>query len=79
MVCRVLLKTSALFRNFLKKIENHPLIGLENAWQKFVVDVHYFVADGIFWNKNKTELHFYQQHDVGKAKVYCQTVQLQNG
>ena len=24
MVCRVLLKTSALFRNFLEKIENHP-------------------------------------------------------
>ena len=35
MVCRVLLKTSALFRNFLEKIENHPLIGLEhdkNLW-----------------------------------------------
>ena len=30
MVCRVLLKTSALFRNFLEKIENHPLIGLEH-------------------------------------------------
>ena len=35
MVCRVLLKTSALLRNFLEKIENHPLIGLEhdkNLW-----------------------------------------------
>ena len=35
MVCRVLLKTSALFRNFLEKIENHSLIGLEhdkNLW-----------------------------------------------